>query len=183
MPLRWPNQLAASGDTARLGWRRGVSLGYVAGNPRHAQLIQYSRNILVFELDRAVRPANLRHERNQTGPPCPPSPSAQEVSRIPQHYPRHQAVFTRLPPPQAGRRPVLLGPGNPLPKPASPFQRAHQPPWALAPSNRPFSRPPVLKSPKNTKRTHRPRIVRSLILTAPPVPCVDCALTCTRRRV
>jgi hypothetical protein len=39
-----------------------VPFGLVARNPRHSQFVQNSRNILVLELDRAVRPANLRHE-------------------------------------------------------------------------------------------------------------------------
>ena len=39
-----------------------VPLGLVAGNPGHAQFIQHSRNVLVLELDGAVRPANLGHE-------------------------------------------------------------------------------------------------------------------------
>ena len=39
-----------------------VPLGLVTRNPRHAQFVQNSRNILVLELDRAVCSANLRHE-------------------------------------------------------------------------------------------------------------------------
>jgi hypothetical protein len=39
-----------------------VPLGLVAWNPWYTQFIQYSRNVLVLELDRAMRPTNLGHE-------------------------------------------------------------------------------------------------------------------------
>ena len=39
-----------------------VPLGYVARNPGHAEFIQDGGDVLVFELDGLVRPANLGHE-------------------------------------------------------------------------------------------------------------------------